>query len=169
VSGALSIAAVVVSLLLVDKMGRKPILLIGSIGMSITLALVVVAFASGSMVTDPVTNAKTLSLSDSMGVLALVSANLYVIFFNFSWGPVMWVMLGEMFPNQIRGLGLAVSGNAQWVSNFIVTLTFPMFLGSSVGLTFAYSLYMIGAIISIFFVAKYVYETKGKELEEMEG
>nr|WP_289847888.1 sugar porter family MFS transporter [Reichenbachiella agariperforans] len=168
VSGALSIGAVVASLLLVDKMGRKPILVIGSIGMSITLILVVVAFASGSLVADPVTGNETLALSDSMGVLALIAANLYVIFFNFSWGPVMWVMLGEMFPNQIRGLGLAIAGIAQWVSNFLVTLTFPMILGSA-GLAFAYSLYTLGAIISIFFVIKYVKETKGKELEEMEG
>lgn len=78
----------------------------------------------------------------------------------------MWVMLGEMFPNQIRGLGLAVAGLAQWGANFLVTLTFPILLGSA-GLAFAYSLYTIGAVVSIFFVIKYVYETKGKELEEM--
>ena len=66
-----------------------------------------------------------LALSDSMGMLALVAANVYVIFFNMSWGPVMWVMLGEMFPNQIRGSGLAVAGAAQWTSNFAITVTFP--------------------------------------------
>lgn len=163
VSGALSIAAVIISLLLVDKIGRKPILVIGSIGMSITLALVVIAFTSGELLAD-----NTLHLSDSMGVLALIAANAYVMFFNFSWGPVMWVMLGEMFPNQIRGSGLAVSGLAQWVSNFLITLTFPILLGS-LGLSFAYGLYTFFAIVSIFFVAKYVYETKGKELEQMEG
>lgn len=166
VSGALSIGAVAAALLLVDKIGRKPLLVIGSVGMSITLALVVVAFTSGSLVADPVTGAKTLELSDSMGMLALIAANAYVVFFNASWGPVMWVMLGEMFPNQIRGLGLAVAGLAQWGANFLVTLTFPIILGSA-GLAFAYSLYTIGAVISIFFVVKYVYETKGKELEEM--
>lgn len=166
VSGALSIGAVIAALLLVDRIGRKPLLVIGSIGMSITLALVVVAFTSGSLVADPVTGAKTLQLSDAMGMLALVAANAYVVFFNASWGPVMWVMLGEMFPNQIRGLGLAVAGLAQWGANFLVTLTFPILLGSA-GLAFAYSLYTIGAIVSIFFVVKYVYETKGKELEEM--
>lgn len=166
VSGALSIGAVAAALLLVDKIGRKPLLVIGSVGMSITLALVVVAFTSGSLVADPVTGAKTLELSDAMGMLALIAANAYVVFFNASWGPVMWVMLGEMFPNQIRGLGLAVAGLAQWGANFLVTLTFPILLGSA-GLAFAYSLYTIGAVISIFFVVKYVYETKGKELEEM--
>lgn len=168
VSGALSIAAVIASLLLVDRIGRKPLLLIGSIGMSVTLALAVVAFSTGSLVANPETGNTTLELSDSMGALALIAANVYVIFFNFSWGPVMWVMLGEMFPNQIRGSGLAIAGLAQWGSNFLVTLTFPMLLGG-LGLAFAYSLYTLGAIISIFFVIKFVYETKGRELEHMEG
>lgn len=163
VSGGLSIVAVIASLLLVDRLGRKPILMIGSVGMTIALALVVVAFSTGSLDSD-----NTLQLSDNMGILALIAANLYVVFFNFSWGPVMWVMLGEMFPNQIRGSGLAVSGLAQWVANFAITLTFPILLAST-GLASAYSMYTIFAAISIFFVAKYVYETKGKELEEMEG
>lgn len=162
VSGALSIGAVIASLLLVDRMGRKPLLMIGSIGMSVTLGLVAIAFSQG-MLEDGVLN-----LSDNLGVLALVSANLYVVFFNFSWGPVMWVMLGEMFPNQLRGSGLAISGLSQWISNFLITLTFPIILGS-LGLSFAYSLYTLCAILSILFVWKYVQETKGKELEQMEG
>ncbi|WP_207303287.1 sugar porter family MFS transporter [Hyunsoonleella flava] len=167
ISGALSIAGVVLSLFLVDKIGRKPILMIGSIGMSITLALVVYAFSTGTMELNAATGQETLDLSDSMGMLALIAANAYVMLFNFSWGPVMWVMLGEMFPNQIRGLGLAVAGLSQWVANFAVTLTFPMLLGS-MGLAFAYSLYTLGAILSVYFVYKYVYETKGLELEEID-
>ncbi|MEO9477060.1 MAG: sugar porter family MFS transporter [Cyclobacteriaceae bacterium] len=163
VSGGLSIAAVVAALVLVDRIGRKPLLVIGSVGMSIALALLVFSFATGSLDAN-----NTLQLSDNMGALALVAANLYVIFFNFSWGPVMWVMLGEMFPNQLRGSGLAVSGLAQWGSNFLITLTFPILL-VGMGLAFAYSIYTVGAIISIFFVVKFVYETKGKELEQMEG
>jgi hypothetical protein len=97
-----------------------------------------------------------------------VAANLYVMMFNFSWGPVMWVMLGEMFPNQIRGSGLAISGLAQWLANFGITMTFPMLL-AGVGLGGAYGLYTICAIISIFFILKFIHETKGKELEEMKG
>ncbi len=162
VSGALSIGAVIASLLLVDRMGRKPLLMIGSIGMSVTLGLVAIAFSQGVLQNG------VLNLSDNLGVLALVSANLYVVFFNFSWGPVMWVMLGEMFPNQLRGSGLAISGLSQWLSNFLITLTFPIILGS-LGLSFAYSLYTICAVLSILFVWKYVQETKGKELEQMEG
>ena len=162
VSGALSIGAVIVALVLVDRLGRKPLLMIGSIGMSITLAALVVAFSTGNLIDG------TLELSDNMGVVALIAANLYVIFFNFSWGPVMWVMLGEMFPNQLRGSGLAMAGLSQWGSNFLITLTFPIILASS-GLSVAYSIYTVGALISIFFVYKFVSETKGKELEQMEG
>ena len=159
-SGALSIAAVTVTLLTIDRIGRKPFLLFGSIGMAITLALVAIAFASGELVDGE------LALSDNMGVLALVAANAYVVFFNMSWGPVMWVMLGEMFPNQLRGSGLAVAGFAQWIANFAVTMTFPIFL-TTIGLAAAYSIYATFALLSVAFVWAYVRETKGKELEEM--
>jgi SP family sugar:H+ symporter-like MFS transporter len=98
----------------------------------------------------------------------LLAANAYVFFFNISWGPVMWVMLGEMFPNQIRGSGLAISGLFQWGSNFGITWTFPMLLGS-IGLAGAYGLYTLASIISAFFVAYMVHETKGLELEQMQG
>ena len=163
ISGALSIGACIVSMLLVDRIGRKPLLWVGSAGMAVTLGLVAFAFSTGSL-----DAAGKLQLSDDMGVLALVAANLYVIFFNASWGPVMWVMLGEMFPNQIRGSGLAVAGLAQWGSNFLITWTFPMLL-TGIGLAAAYGLYAIAAAISVFFVLKYVHETRGRELEQMEG
>jgi len=163
VSGGLSIAAVTVSLLLIDRIGRKPILLIGSIGMSIALAVVAFAFMNASTDADG-----SLSLQGIYGPMALIAANAYVMFFNFSWGPVMWVMLGEMFPNQIRGTGLAVSGLAQWGSNFGITMTFPIML-ASIGLAGAYGFYTVCAIISIVFVIKMVHETRGIELEDMQG
>ena len=162
-SGALSIGACIVSLLLVDRIGRKPLLWIGSAGMAVTLAAVTAAFATGTLGADG-----RLLLSDSMGVLALVAANLYVIFFNASWGPVMWVMLGEMFPNQIRGSGLAVAGLFQWGANFLITWTFPMLL-AGIGLAGAYGLYAAAAALSVVFVLRYVHETRGRELEQMEG
>jgi SP family sugar:H+ symporter-like MFS transporter len=80
----------------------------------------------------------------------------------------MWVMLGEMFPNQIRGSALAVAGAAQWTSNFAITVTFPILL-AAIGLAATYGIYLAAAVISVFFVLKYVHETKGKELEQMEG
>ncbi|WP_397472941.1 sugar porter family MFS transporter, partial [Rheinheimera sp.] len=131
ISGALSIAACVITLLVIDKIGRKPLLKWGSVGMSLTLALMVLAFANAEQ------DASGRLLLGDWGVVALISANAYVFFFNMSWGPVMWVMLGEMFPNQIRGSGLAVSGLAQWGSNFLITMTFPLLL-SGIGLAGAY-------------------------------
>jgi MFS transporter, SP family, sugar:H+ symporter len=162
-SGALSIGACLLTVLLIDRIGRKPLLWIGSLGMAVSLGLVALAFANGAV--DA--NGK-LALTHGTGLLALVAANVYVIFFNLSWGPVMWVMLGEMFPNQIRGSGLAVAGAAQWTSNFLITATFPTLL-ASIGLAGAYGLYTAAAALSVFFVLRYVHETRGKELEQMEG
>jgi SP family sugar:H+ symporter-like MFS transporter len=162
-SGAVSIAACIVTVLVIDKIGRKPLLLGGSIGMAVSLSVMAAVFLNSLVGSDG-----NLALSDSTGIVALVAANLYVIFFNMSWGPVMWVMLGEMFPNQLRGSGLAVSGLAQWSANFLITMTFPILL-VSIGLGGAYGMYALFAFISIFFVYLFVHETRGKELEEMVG
>ena len=163
ISGLASIAAVFAALLLIDKIGRKPLLLIGSAGMAATLGAMTWAFSGAG--TDAAGN---LSLSESAGWIALVAANLYVIFFNFSWGPVMWVMLGEMFPNQMRGSALAVAGLAQWGANYAVVQTFPG-MASGLGLAPTYLFYTISAAISFVLVQKFIVETKGKELEEMVG
>ncbi|WP_343123145.1 sugar porter family MFS transporter [Rubritalea marina] len=162
ISGGLSIAACSVSLMCVDKLGRKPMLMIGSIGMGVTLSVMAIIFMTAKG------EAGHLQLEGISGPIALVAANLFVMFFNFSWGPVMWVMLGEMFPNQMRGSGLAVSGLAQWLANFGITMTFPIML-TGVGLGGAYGFYAICAIVSIFFVKRFVHETKGIELENMQG
>ncbi|MBB1379316.1 sugar porter family MFS transporter [Pseudoalteromonas sp. SR43-2] len=162
ISGVVSILAVFVTMYFIDKVGRKPFLLIGSIGMTVTLAAMVYAFL----------NAETGVLGNlelgEQGIVALVAANAYVFFFNLSWGPVMWVMLGEMFPNQIRGSGLAVAGFAQWIANFLITWSFPIML-TGVGLAGAYGFYAICALISVVFVFMFLHETKGKELEDMQG
>jgi SP family sugar:H+ symporter-like MFS transporter len=163
VSGVLSIGSCLIAIALVDRLGRRPLLWIGSLGMTATLGLATVAFSTGRLDASG-----QLVLSEAMGALALVAANLYVMFFNMSWGPVMWVMLGEMFPNQIRGSGLAVAGFFQWTSNFAITMTFPILL-TSIGLAGAYGFYTLCAAVSIAFVTKLVHETKGRELEEMEG
>ena len=163
ISGAVSIGACLITVSLIDRIGRKPLLWIGSVGMAFTLSAMAVAFASATL-----DEQGALQLTDTMGTVALVAANLYVFFFNASWGPVMWVMLGEMFPNQIRGSGLAISGLAQWGSNFGITMTFPILL-VSIGLMGAYSLYALAAVVSVYFVIRYVHETRGLELEEMQG
>jgi SP family sugar:H+ symporter-like MFS transporter len=163
VSGAVSIAACIVTILLIDRIGRKPLLLIGSAGMALTLFVMVYAFSQGSL--DAAGN---LVLSADLGKIAVVAANLYVIFFNISWGPVMWVMLGEMFPNQIRGSALAVAGFFQWFANYLIAQSFPV-MASKWGLAYSYTFYAVCAVISFFLVQKFIHETKGKELEAMEG
>lgn len=161
-SGSLSILACLATVALIDRIGRKPLLLIGSAGMAVTLAIMAGAFSTASMVDGAV------HLSDGAGLAALISANAYVVFFNLSWGPVMWVMLGEMFPNQIRGSGLAVAGFAQWTANFAISVSFPA-LAASLGLPITYGFYALSALVSLFFVRAMVKETRGRELEDMVG
>lgn len=160
-SGAISIIACIGATLFIDKLGRKPLLLFGSIGMSVLLTLLAVTFATAG--TDAAGN---LQLEGIKGPVALVCANFYVLIFNLTWGPVVWVLLGEIFPNQVRGSGLAVSGLALWTTNFLITITFPVML-AGVGLGFAYGFYAFCAGVSTILVFFLVKETKGKELEQM--
>jgi SP family sugar:H+ symporter-like MFS transporter len=155
-TGGFSIAACAVAILLVDRIGRKPLLLIGSVGMAVTLGVMAIAFATG------------MPLSRTAGIAALIAANAYVVFFNLSWGPIMWVLLGEMFPNQIRGSGLAITGFAQWITNFGIIVSFPALAGS-LGLPLTYAFYAASAAVSFFFVRVMVHETRGRELEDMVG
>jgi SP family sugar:H+ symporter-like MFS transporter len=105
-------------------------------------------------------------LSHTGGLIGLIAANLYILAFGMSWGPVMWVLLGEMFPNRLRGAALAVCGATNWAANFAVTVTFlPLLKGA--GMATAYGLYAAAAAVSIPFVWLAVRETKGKTLEEM--
>ena len=162
IGGAVNVASTFVAIALIDKLGRKPLLLGGSIGMAITLGGLAFIFGTSPM------QGGHLTLSGTTGTAALLLANAYVFCFGTSWGPVMWVMLGEMFPNRIRGAGLAVTGLFQWLANFGITWTFPMLL-AGMGLAGAYGIYAVAAAISVFFVLRYVHETRGKELEQMEG
>ena len=159
-SGVLSIAACLGAVAVIDKIGRKPLLLIGSAGMFVTLGVLAWCF-SRAVMTDG-----SLHLDDQTGLTALISANAYVVFFNLSWGPVMWVMLGEMFPNQMRGSALAVAGFAQWIANFAISVSFP-WMAASLGLVVTYGFYSVSALISFFLVQAWVKETRGRELEDM--
>jgi SP family sugar:H+ symporter-like MFS transporter len=162
ISGAVSILACFVTIGFVDRIGRKPLLLVGSAGMSVTLFTMVYAFSTGTL------EGTQLELPGSMGLVAVSAALIYSFFFNVSWGPVTWVMLGEMFPNQLRGSALAVCGFAQWFANYLVAQSFPVMLGAF-GLAASYSVYATCSVISFFLVQRIIKETKGRELEEMEG
>ena len=162
IGGIINVSATVAAILLIDKVGRKPLLLTGSLGMALFLGILAVVFGTAEVGADG-----NLVLGDAAGRIALVSANLYIVCFGISWGPVMWVLLGEMFPNRIRGAALSLAGLSQWGTNFLVTMTFPILLGT-IGLGGAYSLYAIFAAISGFCAWKFVRETKGRSLEQME-
>lgn len=152
----INIIGTVIAMVFVDKIGRRPLALIGSAGMAVALALEAWAFA-----------AKTTggTLPHAQGVVALIAAHGFVLFFALSWGVVVWVFLGEMFPNKIRAAALGVAASAQWIANWAITASFPSL--SDWNLSGTYVIYMIFALLSIPFVLKFVKETKGKALEEM--
>jgi SP family sugar:H+ symporter-like MFS transporter len=160
-TGTTNIVSTFIAIALVDKIGRKPLLLTGSIGMFISLTALTYIFGTAGF-----DELGKIALTDGMGTFALIMANLFVVFFGLSWGPIVWVLLGEMFNNRIRGAALAVAASAQWIANFAITMTFPILLGS-IGLSGAYGFYAFSACISIFFVIKYIKETRGVALEDM--
>ncbi|MCP6760194.1 MAG: sugar porter family MFS transporter [Fischerella sp. CENA71] len=161
ITGAVNIITTLIAIAFVDKFGRKPLLILGSIGMTLTLGTM--AFIFGHAQLDAAGNP---TLSGNAGIIALIAANLYVFCFGFSWGPVVWVLLGEMFNNRIRAAALSIAAAMQWVANFIVSTTFPPIL-QYFGLGTAYGIYTIAAATSLFFVLFFIRETKGMELENM--
>jgi MFS transporter, SP family, sugar:H+ symporter len=152
----INIIGTVIAMIFVDKIGRRPLALIGSVGMALSLGLEAWAFSAK-------TAAGTLPSTE--GTVALIAAHIFVLFFALSWGVVVWVFLGEMFPNKIRAAALGVAASAQWIANWAITASFPSL--SDWNLSGTYVIYMIFALLSIPFVLKFVKETKGKALEEM--
>ncbi|MGC9150365.1 MAG: D-xylose transporter XylE [Microbacter sp.] len=153
--GIVNLTFTVVAILTVDRFGRKPLMIIGSIGMAFSMIALGFTF-----------------YSDHVGILALIFMLLYTAAFAMSWGPVTWVLLSEIFPNSIRG-AMSIAVAAQWIANWIVSLTFPM-MNDNTWLTnqfhhgFSYWIYGIMGILSALFMWKFVPETKGKKLEDME-
>lgn len=151
-----NIIGTVIAMVLVDRIGRKPLALAGSVGMAIALAFEAWAFSADLV------NGK---LPTAQGVVALIAAHVFVLFFALSWGVVVWVFLGEMFPNRIRAAALGVAASAQWIANWAITASFPSL--ADWNLSGTYIIYTCFAVLSIPFVLKFVKETKGKALEEM--
>ncbi|MEU6344969.1 sugar porter family MFS transporter [Streptomyces sp. NPDC046977] len=155
----INIIGTVIAMVFVDRIGRKPLTLIGSAGMAVSLGLVAWAFShktgSGGDITLP----------GAEGAVALIGAHAFVLFFALSWGVVVWVFLGEMFPNRIRAAALGVAASAQWIANWVITASFPSLADWNLSLT--YVIYTAFALLSIPFVLAFVPETKGKTLEEM--
>ena len=161
ITSVTNIVVTLIAIAVVDRIGRKPLLIIGSAGMTLTLGTMAVCFSQA------VGSGDDLALPGAWGTVALVAANLFVVSFGVSWGPVVWVLLGEMFPNYIRAAALSVAAAAQWIANFVVSTTFPVL--AATGLTLAYGLYALFALLSGWFVIRAVRETKGRELEDMQA
>jgi MFS transporter, SP family, xylose:H+ symportor len=153
--GIVNLVFTVLAILTVDKFGRKPLMIIGSIGMAASMIALGFAF-----------------YFNQLGIAALIFMLVYTAAFAMSWGPVCWVLLSEIFPNSIRS-ALSIAVAAQWIANWVVSLTFPV-MNDNVWLTekfhhgFAYWVYGVMGILSAIFMWKLVPETKGKTLEEIE-
>ncbi|GAA1174344.1 sugar porter family MFS transporter [Nesterenkonia xinjiangensis] len=165
ITGVTNIVVTIIAIALVDKIGRRRLLMIGSTGMTLTLGLLAWIFATAPVV-EAADGTLTPQLTDTGGVVALLAANGFVVFFGMSWGPAVWVLLGEMFNNRIRATALGIAAAAQWMANFTISTTFPALADMSLGV--AYGFYTTCAAISLFFVIRFVPETKGKQLEDME-
>jgi MFS transporter, SP family, xylose:H+ symportor len=153
--GSVNLIFTVLAILTVDRFGRKPLMIIGGVGMAVSMIALGFSFYFGKL-----------------GIMALIFMLTYTASFAMSWGPVTWVLLSEIFPNSIRG-AMSIAVAAQWLANLIVSWTFPM-MNDNLALTarfnhgFAYWIYGIMGILSALFIWKIVPETKGKTLEEIE-
>ncbi|MCS0673681.1 D-xylose transporter XylE [Cytobacillus firmus] len=150
VMGVINVIFTIVAILTVDKWGRKPLLITGSIGMAIGM------FGVAGM-----------AFSNIIGMGTLIFIIVYTASFMMSWGPICWVLISEIFPNKIRGQAVAVAVAAQWAANYFISSTYPMMMEFSGGLT--YGFYGLMSVLSAIFVWKFVPETKGKTLENMES
>ncbi|USK36894.1 D-xylose transporter XylE [Cytobacillus firmus] len=150
VMGIINVIFTVVAILTVDKWGRKPLLITGSIGMAIGM------FGVAGM-----------AFSNIIGMGTLIFIIVYTASFMLSWGPICWVLISEIFPNKIRGQAVAIAVAAQWAANYFISSTYPMMMEFSGGLT--YGFYGLMSVLSAIFVWKFIPETKGKTLENMEN
>jgi MFS transporter, SP family, sugar:H+ symporter len=158
VTTGVNVGITVVAIGLIDRVGRRRLLLVGSAGMTVMLATLTVVFSGTTIV-----NGRP-DLDIASGLIALVAADLFVVAFGVSWGPVLWVLLGEMFPNRMRSAALGLASGVQWMTNFTIVMTFPA-LRHALG--FAYGFYTTCALLSLLFVWKWVRETNGVSLEDM--
>ena len=148
-NGIVNLGFTCVAIFTVEKLGRKPLLIVGSLGMALGAIGVAITFGN-----------------PSMQLFCMVSIMVYSASFMFSWGPICWVLIAEVFPNTIRGAAVAIAVAFQWIFNWIVSTSFVP-LANSMGYWFTYGLYGVICIIAAIFVWKLVPETKGKTLEDM--
>jgi sugar porter (SP) family MFS transporter len=152
--GALNVLVTVLALFIMDKFDRKKMLIFGSSGMAVALAALSIFTKASS------------ALSNIAPYITLAACCLYIFFFALTWGPIMWIMIGEVFPLKIRGMGVGVSSVANWTANLLVALTFPLLLAKSGAMIFI--IFALMAVLSIFFVKFKGIETRGRSLERIE-
>jgi SP family xylose:H+ symportor-like MFS transporter len=168
--GVTMVVFTLVSLVTVDRWGRKPLLIVGAVIQAVSmivLGLIFASFATGVA-------AEKVVMTPDAALWALVAVIVYLAGFSLSWGPVVWVMLAEIFPNVIKSKAMAIAVAAQWIANYVVSSTFPMIDGNSAlnamfNHGFAYWLYAVFSVLAAVFVWKYVPETKGKSLEAIQN
>ena len=153
--GIVNFLFTIIAIKTVDNYGRKPLMLIGAVGMAVAMISLGFAF-----------------YAEIGGYAALICMMLYVAAFALSWGPVTWVLLSEIFPNDIRNKAMPIAVAAQWLSNWLVSASFPVmnensYLVDTFNNGFAYWIYGVMSILAAVFVLKFIPETKGKTLEEM--
>jgi len=147
-----------VAMFTVDKFGRKPLLYIGSIGMVTGFLLLGISLQQ-----------------ESVGMVSLIGVLLFIASFALSMGPVVWVLLSEMFPNKIRSVAMSVAVAAQWAANYVVSQSFPMVMGSETNNSapwngsLPYFIFIVFILVIVYVTYKFIPETKGKTLEEIEG
>jgi SP family galactose:H+ symporter-like MFS transporter len=151
--GVVNVAMTVVGMIIIDRIGRRSLLVIGFLGTAVSLAAIAVAASSGS---------------GDLGWVALIGLVVYIAAFAISIGPLPWIMMAEVFPLSVRGPGMGLASVANWGFNALVVFSFPVLL-QAVGLSVVFGLFAIVCALGVFFTLRYVPETRGASLEDIEA
>lgn len=164
-SALVNIVGTFVAIAVIDRVGRKPLLLVGSAGMAISLGTAAFCFHSATVTKNEI-GESVATLTGANATIALIGANAFVFFFALSWGPVVWVLISEMFPNRVRAAAVGIATATNWVANFLVSWTFPAL--ADWNLSYTYAGYAVMAVLSLFVVLRFVKETRGSTLESVQ-